>query len=306
MAGFVKLDAGILNSTLWLDRDAREVFITALLMAEPREVTEPLAQIEVSSLDLTGWEVPPGWYGFVPAASVGIVHRAGLEQAKGMEAIKRLGAPEPESRSADHGGRRMVRVDGGFIILNFIKYRDRDYTAKERVKRWRDRQKEKRTTDDGTRNETTVTRNITQAEVRDQKQKQRSEADPNSRGAAGPEGKPDPTWGAGVWMGHFKRAWEAKYSGRFYGNRLDGTACGDLSDLLARMPPEARVAAQERAEAMISEFLADESPKVVKAGHPFTFFVTAFGSLGLGNKPATGRTPRDGGVAAFPAQHGES
>src|SRR3990167_930952 len=37
---FVKLDCGILDSTLWFDRDARDVFLTALLMAVPYEVRE--------------------------------------------------------------------------------------------------------------------------------------------------------------------------------------------------------------------------------------------------------------------------
>ena len=31
---------------------------------------------------------------------------------------------------------------------------------------------------------------------------------------------------------------------------------------------------------MVAEFLADEAPGVVKARHPFVFFVTAFGGLG--------------------------
>ena len=34
---FVKLDTGILKSTLWMEMAQRNVFLTALLMAEPRE-----------------------------------------------------------------------------------------------------------------------------------------------------------------------------------------------------------------------------------------------------------------------------
>ena len=71
---FVKLDTGILDSTLWIERDQREIFITALLMAEPREFSEPIQQIEIGELIFTGFEAPPGWYGFVPAASFGIIH----------------------------------------------------------------------------------------------------------------------------------------------------------------------------------------------------------------------------------------
>lgn len=37
----------------------------------------------------------------------------------------------------------MVRVDGGYIILNYDKYRQRDYTAKERMRRYRENKKAK-------------------------------------------------------------------------------------------------------------------------------------------------------------------
>jgi hypothetical protein len=138
---FVKLDSGILNSSLWLDIPAREVFITALLMAEPHELLEPAPQIEVRSLGLTGWSVPAGWYGHVPAAGVGIIRRAGVDLEAGYEALQRLGEPEADSRSHDHGGRRLVRVDGGYLVLNFIRYREKDVSGAERQRRWRDRKR---------------------------------------------------------------------------------------------------------------------------------------------------------------------
>ena len=138
---FVKLDTGILDSTLWINRDLREVFITALLMAEPREFTTPQAQLALTDTEPTGFVAPPGWYGFVPAASFGIINRAGVERAPGMEALRSLGEPEGESRSKDFGGRRMLRIDGGFLILNYMKYRDKDHTAAERQRRLRARKK---------------------------------------------------------------------------------------------------------------------------------------------------------------------
>jgi hypothetical protein len=141
---FVKLDCGILDSSLWIDQDARTVFITALLMAEPFELLAPAAQLEIESLDGTGWDVPPGWYGKVNAAGGGIILRAGVENEKGVQALKKLGSPDKQSRSDAFDGRRLVRVDGGFLVLNFIKYRDLDYTNAERQARWRERQKTKR------------------------------------------------------------------------------------------------------------------------------------------------------------------
>jgi hypothetical protein len=138
---FVKLDCAILSSTIWYDADARIIFLTALLMAEPRHFTEPVAQIEVRSLEFTGFSAPPGWYGFVPAAGVGIAHRAGIDQKAGLDALERLGNPELDSRSRKHDGRRLIRVNGGYIVLNYQDYRDRDYTQAERARRYRERKK---------------------------------------------------------------------------------------------------------------------------------------------------------------------
>jgi len=140
---FVKLDCGMLDSTIWSDREAREVFLTALLMAQPWELTEPMPQIEVQSLEETGWVIQPGWYGFVPAAGSGIIRRAGIDKDEGIRALERLGQEEAESRSPEFGGRRLARVNGGFVVLNFMKYRERDYTAAERQRRYRERQKAK-------------------------------------------------------------------------------------------------------------------------------------------------------------------
>lgn len=138
---FVKLDRDILRSTIWFDRPAREVFITALLLAEPQEFADPVSQIEVGSLDETGWRAPPGWYGFVPASGPGIVHAAKVPMDEGTAALNRLGEAEPESRSQDFGGRRMIRIDGGYLILNFMKHRDKDHTSKFRSARYRERLK---------------------------------------------------------------------------------------------------------------------------------------------------------------------
>ena len=139
----MKLDCGILDSTLWLDRHARECFVTALLMAGPQQFDVPVPQIEVRTLNQSGFVAPPGWYGFVPAAGVAIIRRAGIsDMESGLDALERLGSPESESRSPEFDGRRMIRIDGGYLILNFMKYRDRDYTGAERSKRYRDRQKD--------------------------------------------------------------------------------------------------------------------------------------------------------------------
>jgi hypothetical protein len=134
---FVKLDCGMLDSTIWVDREARELFITALLMAKPKQVNEPIGQLAVRTLERTGFVVPPGWYGFISAAGPGIVRRAGMDLESGLSALERLGAPELDSRTPDFEGRRLVRVDGGYIALNYMQYRDKDHTAADRMRNWR-------------------------------------------------------------------------------------------------------------------------------------------------------------------------
>ena len=157
---FVKLDCNILNSSLWIDRDAREVFITALLMAVPYDLDEETQEYGIGSNEPTGWMVPSGEYGFVAAASVGICRQACVEEDKGMAALIRLAQPEPDSRTPSFDGRRMVRVDGGFVVLNFRKYRDKDHTAAERQRRYREKKRNAETSRNGV-----TLRNITQAEA---------------------------------------------------------------------------------------------------------------------------------------------
>lgn len=178
---FVKLDTGILNSTLWVEREQREIFITALLMALPHEVREPMEAIHVGEIRSSGFVVPPGWYGFVPAAGPGIVRMAMVDPVTGMAALARLGEPDRESRTSEFGGRRLVRVDGGFIVLNFMKYRDKDMTASDRSARYRQRQKEVAVKANVTRDAVPVTRDsscgVTKAEaeaLREQEMVERS------------------------------------------------------------------------------------------------------------------------------------
>jgi hypothetical protein len=161
---FVKLDCGILDSTLWVDREAREVFVTALLMAEPRELKDKEPVIKVDSNETEGFEIPEGWYGFVPAAGPGIVRRSGLDRDTGMVALRRLCSPDSESRTPDFDGRRMARVDGGYIIINYDKYRTKDHTSAERSKRYRENLRKKSVTT-VTRDERVTDRSVTQAEA---------------------------------------------------------------------------------------------------------------------------------------------
>lgn len=186
---FVKLDTGILRSTLWMERDQCDVFITALLLAEPQVFDEAQAQIEVDSLKPTGFVAPPGWYGFCRAAGDGIIKASHTEFEPGMEALRALGNPDFRSRSNSFEGRRMIRVDGGYLIMNYMAYREKDHTTAERSRRYRERKRETITPSrhdvtplrhavtplhrDSDTNNVTVTRDITQAEAEAEETKAR-------------------------------------------------------------------------------------------------------------------------------------
>ena len=158
---FVKIDCGMVNSTIWYDHDARILFLTALLMAEPREYSEPVPELDIRENEPTGWCAPAGWYGFVPSSAQGIISRAGgVDVDAGYAALDRLRSPEKGSRSPLHDGRRMIRVDGGYLVLNYDRYRQRDYTNAERQKRLRDRRNALRNGGDALQG-----RDVTQAEA---------------------------------------------------------------------------------------------------------------------------------------------
>jgi hypothetical protein len=135
---FVKLDTRILDSSLWCDCDQTRVFLTVLCMAEPHELT---AHSEVIDADMkpAGWFIPPGWYGLAPVSSAGIIARSMLPRDDARRALLKLTEPDPESRGRDFDGRRLARIDGGWIVLNYMAYRDRDYTGAERARRYRER-----------------------------------------------------------------------------------------------------------------------------------------------------------------------
>ncbi len=113
---FVKLDCGIIHSSLWAESsDTKICWITLLLLADPN--------------------------GFVRAAPSAIAREAGIPAEVARRAISLFCSPDNESRSPENQGKRIERVEGGFHILNYEKYRERDYTNAERQKRWRESQK---------------------------------------------------------------------------------------------------------------------------------------------------------------------
>lgn len=62
--------------------------------------------------------------GFVEASLPGLARAAVLSLPETEKAIKVLEAPDPHSRSKVNEGRRVKKVDGGWMVLNHFPYRD--------------------------------------------------------------------------------------------------------------------------------------------------------------------------------------
>lgn len=120
---FTKLDDGITKSSIWSEPEhIRCVWIAFL--AEKDDT------------------------GFVSASFSGMRRIANLtdddDGLKFNEAIKCLEGPDPESRTPDFDGRRIEKVDGGWIILNHEKYRLPELEKKEEHRNYMQKWREKR------------------------------------------------------------------------------------------------------------------------------------------------------------------
>lgn len=114
MTGFVKLFGSILDSTVWReDHATRLLWVTMLAMADAEGVVE--------------------------ASIPGLADRARITLAECEHGLERLSSPDRYSRTVDHDGRRIQEIDGGWLLLNHHRYRERRTPVAERVARHRKR-----------------------------------------------------------------------------------------------------------------------------------------------------------------------
>jgi hypothetical protein len=100
MSGYTKLFSSIVGSTIWSEDDhTRLVWITMLALAN--------------------------WHGEVEASVPGLAKLASVPLESVEQALRKLSQPDPYSRTKDHDGRRIEEIDGGWLILNHAKYRER-------------------------------------------------------------------------------------------------------------------------------------------------------------------------------------
>lgn len=95
---YFKCFSDIIQSSLWAeDAETCKVWITMLALANQD--------------------------GVVRATAPGLSHEARVPLDRTIEILKLLESPDPHSRTPDNEGRRIERTDGGYLILNYLKYR---------------------------------------------------------------------------------------------------------------------------------------------------------------------------------------
>lgn len=112
--GYVKILSSILHSSIWKEPDdVVRVWVTILAMAD-RD-------------------------GYVGASLDGIAHMARtVSEERVAECLEIFQRPDPGSRSEEFEGRRVQRVDRGWLVLNYKKIRDMhgEESSKARKRRW--------------------------------------------------------------------------------------------------------------------------------------------------------------------------
>ncbi len=146
MNGYTKLFGSILASTIWGEsKETKVLWITMLAMADQ--------------------------YGEVQSSVPGLATLARLTLEETEEALETLSAPDPYSRTKDFDGRRIQEIDGGWLLLNHGKYREKmdaeDVRIKnrERQRLWRERNRLSQTVTESNANNDTRSRPEAEAEA---------------------------------------------------------------------------------------------------------------------------------------------
>ena len=109
MAGYAKVFSDIVHSTVWReDVYTKVVWITMLVMADR--------------------------HGLVMASIPGLADAAKVSIDQCLEALTVLSSPDKYSRTKEYEGRRIDDVDGGWLLLNFEKFRARKDDEEQRIR----------------------------------------------------------------------------------------------------------------------------------------------------------------------------
>lgn len=123
--GFTKLDSGILQSSIMAENsDVFKVWIAFLASCNQDGIAE------------------------VSAIFISSVCHLPIDTVK--KAIERLSLPDDTSRSLNDDGRRLRRIDGGYEVINYLKYREFTYsTSRKAINQRKYRNKKKQAVTSG-------------------------------------------------------------------------------------------------------------------------------------------------------------
>ena len=108
MSGFTKLDSGIVHSTIWVQpHDVLRVWIALLALA---------------NID-----------GYVRTAAPALAHTCMIPVDRMREILRILESPDEDSRSEAEGGRRLLKVQGGWWLVNHAEYRQKVSAEEKRA-----------------------------------------------------------------------------------------------------------------------------------------------------------------------------
>ncbi len=118
---FTMMWQSLLDSSVWLgtSKETRLVWVTMLLMKDAD--------------------------GVVRSGVPGIAHRAVVSVEECRKAIKQLSEPDPDTMTQANQGRRIKKVEAGWLILNHEKYR----TSEDIRAKWRRQKKNQRAKNSG-------------------------------------------------------------------------------------------------------------------------------------------------------------
>ena len=97
---YAKLFSSITESTLWSEpKETRLLFVSMLARCDQ--------------------------VGFIEASIPGLCRLANLTREEVEASLARLEGPDPDSKNPDNDGRRIIKVQGGWTLLNYESYRNR-------------------------------------------------------------------------------------------------------------------------------------------------------------------------------------
>ena len=118
MTSFTKLDSGIVHSTIWVQpHDVLRVWIAMLALANQE--------------------------GVVRTAAPALAHTCMIPLDRMRDILRILESPDEDSRSDTEGGRRLIKIEGGWWLVNHAEYR-RKVSAEEKREADRERVAAKR------------------------------------------------------------------------------------------------------------------------------------------------------------------